>query len=86
MVRYSQLNEGRQRARALPPAISKWGQRGRSCFLITASLVYSRFIKIDFKKFIAIVRPHRKNSECFSLIFVIILRSTLLLNRNKHNW
>jgi len=29
---------------------------------------------------------HPENSEWYSIISVIILRSMLLMNRNKHNW
>jgi len=44
-------------------------------------IVYRDRIETDLLK----LCTHPENSEWFSVIFFIIFRSTLLLNRNKHN-
>ena len=53
--------------------------------LITVSQVISRFMKIDWTIYCS-YSPTQKIQNGFLQCLLLLLRSTLLLNRNKHNW
>jgi len=57
--------EGYMTGALTPLTFQKGGNGGRMCLLIAVSQAISRFIKIDFKQFIAAIPPHRK----FRIIF-----------------
>ena len=58
----------------------KSGNRGWGCLLITVSQVTSRFIKIKFKQFSAVIRPHSK-FRVFSIISIIIFEIDIVARK-----
>jgi len=75
-------NAGKQESDTdISPVLSKGGG---GAFFITVLWVISWFIKIELKQILLQLLAQQENSEWFSIISVIILRSILLLNRNKN--